>query len=258
PQLHRLWRRPPGKRGVRCACRCPSPAGALDRWLDPERPPSAAALRSILRRTRDALAGLESRPIDLAEAGIELARSSGAVGDWDSDEGRKKLREMQHAAGVFGRTGLGEFLCPLPAPEAVDQEVPWSVLALSELVDGNFREQRLALREWLATQSLPQTDLPSPEYRERILDQLRQLGQQGVGRMALEGDLGGFVACLETLGYYDLNVFVKCGVQFGLFGGSILSLGTERHHREYLPAAASVELPGCFAMTELGHGSNVR
>jgi acyl-CoA oxidase len=35
-------------------------------------------------------------------------------------------------------------------------------------------------------------------------------------------------------------------------------LGTERHHCSYLPRIASVDLPGCFAMSESGHGSDVR
>src|SRR6202000_1282421 len=50
----------------------------------------------------------------------------------------------------------------------------------------------------------------------------------------------------------------KCGVQFGLFGGAVLHLGTQRHHARYLADIASLELPGCFAMTETGHGSNVQ
>jgi len=50
---------------------------------------------------------------------------------------------------------------------------------------------------------------------------------------------------------------VKFGVQFGLFGGSIQQLGTAGHHRSYLAAIGALELPGCFAMTETGHGSNV-
>jgi acyl-CoA oxidase len=51
---------------------------------------------------------------------------------------------------------------------------------------------------------------------------------------------------------------VKCGVQFGLFGGAVLHLGTRRHHERYLADIATLRLPGCFAMTETAHGSNVQ
>src|SRR3954464_1599169 len=66
------------------------------------------------------------------------------------------------------------------------------------------------------------------------------------------------IASFETLAYGDLSLLVKCGVQFGLFGGAVLHLGTARHHERYLQAVARLELPGCFAMTETGHGSNVQ
>jgi acyl-CoA oxidase len=55
-----------------------------------------------------------------------------------------------------------------------------------------------------------------------------------------------------------MSLMVKMGVQWGLFGGAIHALGNEQHHREYLPAVMSVDLPGCFAMTETGHGSDVQ
>ena len=72
------------------------------------------------------------------------------------------------------------------------------------------------------------------------------------------GDLGGYISGFETLAFGDLSLLVKAGVQFGLLGGAVLHLGTERHHERYLAEIASLELPGCFAMTELGHGSNVQ
>lgn len=47
-------------------------------------------------------------------------------------------------------------------------------------------------------------------------------------------------------------------MQFGLWGGAVQHLGTKKHHELYLRDIASMALPGCFAMTELGHGSNVQ
>ena len=72
------------------------------------------------------------------------------------------------------------------------------------------------------------------------------------------GRVGDHITVFETLAYGDLSLLIKFGVQFGLFGGSIYNLGTEKHHRKYIDLLGKGELLGCFAMTETGHGSNVR
>ncbi len=72
------------------------------------------------------------------------------------------------------------------------------------------------------------------------------------------GDIGGSIASFETLALGDLSLLVKCGVQFGLFGGAILHLGTKTHHEKYLYDIAKLKLPGCFAMSETSHGSDVQ
>ena len=43
-------------------------------------------------------------------------------------------------------------------------------------------------------------------------------------------------------------------VHMNLFGGSLLKLGTERHHKAYLGSVDDLTIPGCFALTEVGHG----
>lgn len=40
-------------------------------------------------------------------------------------------------------------------------------------------------------------------------------------------------------------------------GGAVQFLGTKRHHDKWLNATESFAIRGCFAMSELGHGSNV-
>ena len=46
-------------------------------------------------------------------------------------------------------------------------------------------------------------------------------------------------------------------MHFTLCGGTIAKLGTATQHHKYFAKMDSLELPGCFGMTELGHGSNV-
>jgi acyl-CoA oxidase len=70
--------------------------------------------------------------------------------------------------------------------------------------------------------------------------------------------MGSYFAIMEALSYHDLSLVIKFGVQFGLFGMSVYFLGTEKHHKKYLKDIGTLDLPGCFAMTETGHGSNVK
>lgn len=110
----------------------------------------------------------------------------------------------------------------------------------------------------------PDLRLDLERHRARTLELVTALTDSELVRATLPvelggtGDVGASVTGLEMIGHGDLSVFVKAGVQFGLFGGAIANLGTERHHREYLPGMADLSLPGCFAMTETGHGSDVQ
>jgi acyl-CoA oxidase len=50
----------------------------------------------------------------------------------------------------------------------------------------------------------------------------------------------------------DGSLGTKMTVQFNLFGGSVLKLGTARHHGDFLKRMDMVDDIGCFALTELG------
>ncbi|MGW7094195.1 acyl-CoA dehydrogenase family protein [Streptomyces sp. NPDC054874] len=141
------------------------------------------------------------------------------------------------------------------------------VRALTEVLDGEYAEVRDLVRANLVTHApvLDEADeLDIDTFRERVRERVVEMaatGQTGMGfpgRYGGGGDIGASVAAFETLAFGDLSVLVKVGVQFGLFGGAILHLGTERHHDAYLPDLITGKVMGCFAMTETGHGSNVQ
>jgi acyl-CoA oxidase len=137
--------------------------------------------------------------------------------------------------------------------------------ALTTVLDGRWSELRGRLRDRMATEKLADTaDLDREAHRARVWEQLHDLVESGHPRLGFdrryggEGDVGGSVVSFQLLGYGDLSLMVKAGVQWGLFGGAVQMLGTERHHKRYLPDIMSLALPGCFAMTESGHGSDVQ
>ena len=140
------------------------------------------------------------------------------------------------------------------------------VPALLELLDGRYTEIRSLVRSNLVEHAsvLEEAEqLGTDDYRDRVRDlvvELAATGQTGMGfpsEYGGGGDIGASVAAFETLAFGDLSILVKVGVQFGLFGGAILQLGTQRHHDAYLRDLITGKTMGCFAMTEVGHGSNV-
>ena len=135
---------------------------------------------------------------------------------------------------------------------------------LRTLLDGRWASVRETVRAALRESDLGDADgLDTESHRARTLEQLRLLAKSGVPELGFPSaqgggnDQGGSVVSLEML-CGNLSLMVKSGVQWGLFGGAVVALGTERHHERYLRDIMSVELPGCFAMTETGHGSDVQ
>ena len=141
---------------------------------------------------------------------------------------------------------------------------PVDVRELEGVLLGRWADIRREARAFLADPRLHRVEGQSmADHRETTLAQLRILAREGdVLRAfppALGGadDHGGSLARFEETVVADPSLQIKAGVQWGLFASAILHLGTSDHHARLLPAAMSVEVPGAFAMTETGHGSDV-
>lgn len=139
--------------------------------------------------------------------------------------------------------------------------------AVRTLLDGRYREVRDLVRANLAEHAqilVDEEEMSIADFRDRVRDvvvMMASTGQTGMGfpeAYGGGGDIGASIAAFETLAFGDLSVLVKVGVQFGLFGGAILQLGTRSHHDAHLADLVSGRTMGCFAMTETGHGSNVQ
>ncbi|MGK3956025.1 acyl-CoA dehydrogenase [Arthrobacter sp. R4] len=138
------------------------------------------------------------------------------------------------------------------------------VAALGEQLLGRWASIRRQARQLAKSPELhKQEGLTHTDHRSRTFGQLKFLvDNEAVHRAfpaALGGsdDHGGNIAGFEELVTADPSLQIKAGVQWGLFGSAVMHLGTEEHHAKWLPGIMNLDIPGCFAMTETGHGSDV-
>ncbi|MDQ0923572.1 acyl-CoA oxidase [Pseudarthrobacter sp. W1I19] len=138
------------------------------------------------------------------------------------------------------------------------------VAALGEQLLGKWAETRRQARDLAARPELHKIEgLTHTEHRARVSAQLKYLVENEAVHRAFPESLGGSddhggnIAGFEELVVADPSLQIKAGVQWGLFGSAVMHLGTVEHHAKWLPGIMSLEIPGCFAMTETGHGSDV-
>ncbi|WP_228001143.1 acyl-CoA dehydrogenase family protein [Nocardia australiensis] len=130
-------------------------------------------------------------------------------------------------------------------------------------LDGPWGDVRESARKQLAGEEFAgDPSLNYKDARARVLDQMRVIATMGYAERGFRlehggtGEPGAAVVGLEMLAYVDLSLWVKSGVQWGLFGGAVENLGTGRH-TDVIKRLISLDVLGCFAMTESGHGSDV-
>ena len=244
----------------------------LQKWSNPLRPPSSELFKywEILLRKEAQDDGQDSRS-SLVDIGLHMAvkaaaQSSDKAIDWSASSIREELEALESALqqiswntyrSIFPNTKLEDL--------AERQKAVFDLEEMQKLLGGPYMAVKSKTKKLLQDPVFSYQTLPNKEdYREQVLTWTKLLAEQGFGALSYPeayggiGDIAAYAALFDTMGHHDLSLTIKFGVQFGLFGGSVLGLGTQRHHDKYLAKIGRLELAGCFAMTETGHGSNVR
>lgn len=133
------------------------------------------------------------------------------------------------------------------------------VSALHTLLEHDNPELRHRMKAFFAADPLyiPRYDIDLRDDRELALARLERFCRAGfisVGDFAV--DPRRIFAAHEVAALVDPSMATKMTVQFNLAGGSILRLGSERHHRAVLRGIDDASVMAAFALTELGAGNN--
>jgi len=174
--------------------------------------------------------------------------------------------KLENDLGVLGEEVIQNFKTKAESFTATSKtNSNFDIQKITELLDG---KQAPIIKKVKSVISRPEfayeTSTDINVYRQTVYNWCKILADENLGNMAYPKAHGGgeniadYFAIMETLSYHDLSLVIKFGVQFGLWGMSVQSLGTEKHYAKYLKDIGSLKLPGCFAMTETHHGSNVK
>eukprot|EP01116_Phalansterium_solitarium_P001542 TRINITY_DN11350_c0_g1_i1.p1 TRINITY_DN11350_c0_g1~~TRINITY_DN11350_c0_g1_i1.p1 ORF type:complete len:643 (+),score=249.91 TRINITY_DN11350_c0_g1_i1:115-2043(+) len=132
------------------------------------------------------------------------------------------------------------------------------VAALTQLLDHDNLQMRADFRKFLQQDIfVPRYNISLVEEREIALERLRKVcGSKFLSVSDFKTNPHRIFAAHELAGLSDGSMATKMTVQFNLFGGTVLKLGTAKHHGKFLDGIDSLDNIGCFALTELGYGNN--
>ena len=234
--------------------------------IDYNSPPSRSELFHWKEKIDNSL-NTHPKPTNLTELGVLIANTERpALTEEDIKNIAHSFAEMESELGIMSREILSGFESQRDTiTDKYKTEQSFDVALMTQLLDGDQAKVINKVKEIISSPEF-KLDIPSDiiDYREKVLEWSKLLAQHELGSYAYpkehggKGDIEGYFSIMETLSYHDLSLVIKFGVQFGLWGMSILSLGTEKHYKKYLKDIATLKLPGGFAMTETHHGSNVK
>jgi len=129
---------------------------------------------------------------------------------------------------------------------------------MTELLDHDNHEMRKKFRQFMSDPVMtPMYDISLEKERDIALQRLQRICDNGFISVTdfWHNPLRIFAAH-EISAVIDPAMTTKMTVQFNLFGGTVVKLGTERHHKQLVEGIDNLNDIGCFGLTELGYGNN--
>lgn len=170
---------------------------------------------------------------------------------------------LRHPTGAGGRASLlaGVDMHVHDSRVDVDSNNKGTVVGmeLQRMLDHDCEEERKCLKVLMCQDPLfvPKWNLGLEEERELALERLKRLCHSGTFSIEdFKTNPLRIFAAHECAALVDVSMATKMTVQFNLFGGTVLKLGTKRHHDLLLRGIDTLEDVGCFGLTELGYGNN--
>ena len=136
--------------------------------------------------------------------------------------------------------------------------VSFDVAKMMHLIDHDNHDQRQQMRKLLSKpQFTPHYNIALDTERELALSRLKEIcDKKHISVLDFRSDPRRIFTAHELTAVVDGSTATKMTVQFNLFGGTVLRLGTDRHHEQLLAGIDTLEDIGCFTLTELGYGNN--
>merc|ERR1719322_1997284 len=152
-------------------------------------------------------------------------------------------------------------LSNVDTPEKIRQSwfaATFPVEKLTHLLDHDNHEMRQKFREFISEPvMIPRYNISLAEERELALRRLQRICDNDfISVLDFWNNPLRIFAAHELAAIIDPAMTTKMTVQFNLFGGTVLKLGTERHHKVLLEGIDNLNDVGCFGLTELGYGNN--
>lgn len=103
-------------------------------------------------------------------------------------------------------------------------------------------------------------DIPLDEYRNLTIERLKfVIDFRKINILDMMSNPNIFLAIMNTLHIIDTSLAIAFGVNFGLYGGSVINFSSEYNNiNENIHKVNTGEHIGCLAITEIGHGSNLK